>query len=160
MTINGALAGLVGITAGCAFVSDAVAILIGAISGIAMVLASEWLERRRVDDPVGAFAVHGVSGSIGTIAGGLFALPGTAAHKGLFYGGGWELLGVQALGLLVVAVWGFALTWGGLKLIQWFKPVRVSADEELVGLDVGIHGVPAYSHEPDFIDVDKLRTTP
>lgn len=160
MTINGALAGLVGITAGCAFVSDAVAILIGAVSGIAMVLASEWLERRRVDDPVGAFAVHGVSGSIGTIAVGLFALPGTASHKGLFYGGGWELLGVQTLGLLVVAFWGFALTWGGLKLIQWFKPVRVSADEELVGLDVGIHGVPAYSHEPDFIDVDKLRTTP
>lgn len=160
MTINGALAGLVGITAGCAFVSDAAAILIGAISGIAMVLASEWLEKRRVDDPVGAFAVHGISGSIGTLAVGLFTLPDTAAHKGLFYGGGWHLLGVQALGLLVVAAWGFALTWGGLKLIQWFKPVRVSTDEELVGLDVGIHGVPAYSQEPDFIDVDKLRNSP
>ena len=159
MTINGALAGLVGITAGCAFVSDAVAILIGALSGIAMMLASEWLERRRVDDPVGAFAVHGVSGSIGTLAVGLFALPGSAAHKGLFYGGGWELLGVQALGLLVVAVWGFAMTWAGLKLIQRYKPVRVTADEELVGLDVGIHGVPAYSHEQEFIDVDKLRTS-
>lgn len=158
MTINGALAGLVGITAGCAYVSNAAAILIGAVSGIAMVLASEWLERRRVDDPVGAFAVHGVSGSIGTLAVGLFTLPNTASHAGLFYGGGWSLLGVQALGLLVVAAWGFALTWGGLKLIQLFKPVRVTADEELVGLDVGIHGVPAYSQEPGFLNVDQLRS--
>ncbi|MBO9597329.1 MAG: ammonium transporter [Cohnella sp.] len=159
MTINGALAGLVGITAGCAYVSSAAAIVIGAVSGIAMVLASEWLERRRVDDPVGAFAVHGVSGSIGTLAVGLFALPDTAAHSGLFHGGGWELLGVQALGLLVVGVWGFSLTWGGLKLIQLFKPVRVSTDEELIGLDVGIHGVPAYSQEPGFLNVDQLRSS-
>ncbi|WP_027085578.1 ammonium transporter [Cohnella panacarvi] len=158
MTINGALAGLVGITAGCAYVSSAAAILIGAVSGIAMVLASEWLERRRVDDPVGAFAVHGVSGSIGTLAVGLFTLPNTASHAGLFYGGGWNLLGIQALGLLVVAIWGFALTWGGLKLIQLFKPVRVTTDEELVGLDVGIHGVPAYSQEPGFLNVDQLRS--
>ncbi|MFC5701213.1 ammonium transporter [Cohnella faecalis] len=158
MAINGALAGLVGITAGCAFVSDGAAILIGAVSGIVMILASERLEKHRVDDPVGAFAVHGISGSIGTLAVGLFALPGSAAHTGLFYGGGWYLLGVQALGLAVVAVWGFALTWGALKLIQWFKPVRVSRDDELIGLDVGIHGVPAYNQEHDFLDVDKLRS--
>lgn len=157
MVINGALAGLVGITVGCAFVSDAAAILIGAVSGVVMVLASEWLEKRKVDDPVGAFAVHGVSGSIGTLAVGLFAMPGTAAHEGLFYGGGWYLLGVQALGLLTVAIWGFGLTWIVLKLIQLFKPVRVSRDEELIGLDVGIHGVPAYSQDHDFLDVDQLR---
>ncbi|RED63892.1 ammonium transporter [Cohnella lupini] len=157
MVINGALAGLVGITAGCAFVSDAAAILIGAVSGIVMVLASEWLEKRKVDDPVGAFAVHGISGSIGTLAVGLFAMPGTATYTGLFYGGGWHLLGVQALGLVVVAVWGFALTWLALKLIQYFKPVRVSRDEELIGLDVSIHGVPAYSQDHDFLDVDQLR---
>ncbi|TFE19783.1 ammonium transporter [Cohnella luojiensis] len=160
MVINGALAGLVGITAGCAFVSNAAAILIGAVSGIVMVLASEWLEKRKVDDPVGAFAVHGISGSIGTLAVGLFAMPGTAAHTGLFYGGGWYLLGVQALGLLVVAVWGFALTWLVLKLISLFKPVRVSRDEELIGLDIGIHGVPAYSQDHDFLDIDQLRRNP
>ncbi|MFC5468694.1 ammonium transporter [Cohnella suwonensis] len=160
MVINGALAGLVGITAGCAFVSDAAAILIGAVSGIAMVLASEWLEGRKVDDPVGAFAVHGISGSIGTIAVGLFAMPGTTAYTGLFYGGGWRLLGVQALGLVVVAAWGFALAWLSLLLIKKFMPVRVSRDEELIGLDVGIHGVPAYSLEHDFLDVDKLRQQP
>ncbi|MFC3798531.1 ammonium transporter [Cohnella sp. GCM10012308] len=155
--INGALAGLVGITAGCAFVSDGAAIFIGAFSGIAMVLATEWLERRRVDDPVGAFAVHGVCGSIGTLAVGLFAVPSLSANAGLFYGGGWKLLGVQALGLAVVAVWGFALTWGALKLINAWRPVRVSRDEELVGLDVGIHGVPAYSQEHDFLDIERLR---
>jgi len=155
--INGALAGLVGITAGCAFVSDAAAMLIGAISGIAMVLATEWLERRRVDDPVGAFAVHGVCGSIGTLAVGLFAVPGLSSSAGLFYGGGWKLLGVQTLGLAVVAVWGFVLTWGALKLINAWRPVRVSRDEELVGLDVGIHGVPAYSQEHDFLDIERLR---
>lgn len=157
MVINGALAGLVGITAGCAYVSDGAAILIGAVSGIVMVLASEWLEKRKVDDPVGAFAVHGISGSIGTLAVGLFALPGTASHSGLFYGGGWHLLGVQTLGLAVVAVWGFGLTWIALKAINLWRPVRVSSDEELVGLDVSIHGVPAYSREHDFIEVDKLR---
>lgn len=155
--INGALAGLVGITAGCAFVSDAAAMLIGAFSGIAMVLATEWLERRRVDDPVGAFAVHGVCGGIGTLAVGLFAVPSLSPSAGLFYGGGWKLLGVQALGLAVVAVWGFALTWGALKLINAWRPVRVSRDEELVGLDVGIHGVPAYSQEHDFLDIERLR---
>ncbi|WP_027092769.1 ammonium transporter [Cohnella thermotolerans] len=158
MVINGALAGLVGITAGCAYVSDGAAILIGAVSGVVMVLVSEWLEKRKVDDPVGAFAVHGVSGSVGTLAVGLFAQPGAAAHSGLFYGGGWELLGVQALGLAVVAVWGFALTWLTLKLIGMWRPVRVTSDEERIGLDVSIHGVPAYSQERDFIDVDKLRS--
>jgi Amt family ammonium transporter len=157
MVINGALAGLVGITAGCAYVSDAAAILIGATAGIVMVFASEWLERRGVDDPVGAFAVHGVSGSIGTIAVGLFAMPGKASHTGLLYGGGWNLLGIQALGVAVVAVWGFAVTWLVLKMIRKFKPVRVTRDEELIGLDVGIHSVPAYSQENDFLDVDTLR---
>ncbi len=161
MVINGSLAGLVGITAGCAFVSDGAAIGIGAVSGIAMVLATEWLESKQIDDPVGAFAVHGVSGSIGTLAVGLFALPELAGevgkgYYGLFYGGGWSLLGVQALGLATVSVWGFALTWGTLWLIRKVMPVRVSKDEELIGLDVGIHGVPAYSQEHDFLDLDRI----
>lgn len=162
MVINGALAGLVGITAGCSFVSDGAAILIGVICGIAMILVTEWLERRKIDDPVGAFAVHGVSGSIGALAVGLFAVPQLASeagqgYYGLFYGGGWHLLGVQALGLIVVAAWGFLLTTGALWLINRIVPVRVSRDEELVGLDVGIHGVPAYSREHDFIDIEELK---
>lgn len=162
MVINGSLAGLVGITAGCAFVSDGVAILIGVICGIVMVIATEYLESKKIDDPVGAFAVHGVSGSIGTLALGLFAKPELTegvgqGYSGLFYGGGWQLLGVQALGLIIVSVWGFALTWTALKIINRFIPVRVSRDEELVGLDVGIHGVPAYSQDHEFIDIDALR---
>ncbi|WP_169083831.1 ammonium transporter [Paenibacillus sp. PL91] len=164
MVINGSLAGLVGITAGCAFVSDIAAIGIGAVSGIAMVLVTEWLESRQVDDPVGAFAVHGISGSIGTLAVGLFALPELTegvgkGYYGLFYGGGFSLLGVQALGLAIVSIWGFLLTWGALWLIRKVMPVRVSKDEELVGLDVGIHGVPAYSQEHDFLDIDRLKNS-
>ncbi|MWC26843.1 ammonium transporter [Paenibacillus sp. MMS18-CY102] len=162
MVINGSLAGLVGITAGCAYVSDDVAILIGIICGIAMLLATEWLESRQIDDPVGAFAVHGVSGSIGTIALGLFAKEELTSqvgqgYYGLFYGGGWQLLGIQTLGLVVVCAWGFSLTWISLKIINRFVRVRVSQDEELVGLDVGIHGVPAYSQEHDFLDLEHLK---
>ncbi|WP_240416417.1 ammonium transporter [Paenibacillus periandrae] len=164
MVINGSLAGLVGITAGCAFVSDIVAILIGAVCGIAMVFATEFLESKRIDDPVGAFAVHGVSGSIGTLAIGLFAKPELTAgygqgYSGLLYGGGWSLLGVQTLGLITVSVWGFGLTWFAFKLIKKIVPVRVSRDEELVGLDVGIHGVPAYSQDDDFIELTKLKNS-
>jgi Amt family ammonium transporter len=159
MVINGALAGLVGITAGCAFVSDAAAICIGAICGIAMVYATEMLEARQIDDPVGAFPVHGISGSIGTLAVGLCAKPdaireGTA---GLFYGGGFHLLGVQALGLVTVCAWGFFITWVFLKLIKLIVPLRVSRDEELIGLDVGSHGVPAYSQEEGFLDLQHLK---
>jgi Amt family ammonium transporter len=159
MVINGALAGLVGITAGCAFVSDAAAIVIGAICGIAMVYATEILEAKQIDDPVGAFPVHGISGSIGTLAVGLCAKPdaireGTA---GLFYGGGFHLLGVQALGLVTVCAWGFFITWVFLKLIKLMVPLRVSRDEELVGLDVGSHGVPAYSQEEGFLDLQHLK---
>jgi Amt family ammonium transporter len=159
MVINGALAGLVGITAGCAFVSDVAAMAIGVVCGIAMVFATELLESRRIDDPVGAFAVHGVSGSIGTLAVGLFAMPGlTKGAAGLFYGGGWTLLGVQALGLAMCCVWGFALTWIACKAIGKLTPLRVSRDEELVGLDVGIHGVPAYSTEDGFLDLNRLKS--
>lgn len=163
MVINGSLAGLVGITAGCAFVSDAAAMLIGAVCGIAMVLATEFLESRGVDDPVGAFAVHGISGSLGTLAVGLFAMPSLTKgvgqeYFGLFYGGGWNLLGVQALGLAVVSVWGFSLTWLAFLLIKRFMPVRVSKDEELIGLDVGIHGVPAYNQDHDFLDVELSKS--
>lgn len=164
MVINGSLAGLVGITAGCAFVSDIAAIVIGAVSGIVMVLVTEWLESKQVDDPVGAFAVHGISGSLGTLAVGLFALPELTegvgkGYYGLFYGGGFNLLGIQALGLVIISVWGFVITWVALLIIRKVMPVRVSKDEELIGLDVGIHGVPAYSQEHDFLDIDHLKNS-
>jgi Amt family ammonium transporter len=144
--INGSLAGLVGITAGGAFVSDPSAILIGAVSGLLMLFSTDWLESKRIDDPVGAFPVHGISGIWGTIAVGLFAEDG-----GLFNSGNWDLLGVQLLGLLVLCIWGFALTWIGLKLIQLWIPVRSTEEEEEVGLDISYHGMIAAYQEHEFI---------
>lgn len=145
--INGSLAGLVGITAGCAFVSDQAAIFIGAISGLLMLFATNWLESRKIDDPVGAFPVHAVSGMWGTIALGLFSTEG-----GLFYDGGWHLLGVQVLGLIVLCIWGFAMTWLGLSLIRLWLPVRSTEEEEEMGLDISYHGVLAAYQEHDFIN--------
>ncbi len=86
-----------------------------------MVLATEFLEGKRVDDPVGAFAVHGVSGSSGTLAVGIFAKPELTEgvgkeYYGLVYGGGWNLLGIQAMGLVIICIWGFLMTWAALKL--------------------------------------------
>ncbi|MDN4073116.1 ammonium transporter [Fictibacillus terranigra] len=144
--INGSLAGLVGITAGCAFVSDPFAILIGAVSGLLMLFATYWLEVKRIDDPVGAFPVHAVSGIWGTLAVGLFA-----ADKGLITTGSWHLLGVQLLGLLVLCAWGFVLTWVGLKFIQLWIPVRSTEEEETVGLDISYHGMVAAFQEQEFI---------
>lgn len=146
--INGSLAGLVGITAGCAFVSDRAAILIGAVAGLLMIAATNWLEARKIDDPVGAFPVHAVSGIWGTIAVGLFA-----AEGGLFNGGGWGLLGVQVLGLLVLCIWGFSMTWLSIKLINRFVPVRATVEEEEVGLDISYHGIMATHTSPEFVEV-------
>ncbi|GIP23810.1 ammonium transporter [Paenibacillus sp. J22TS3] len=145
--INGSLAGLVGITAGCAFVSDGAAIVIGVVSGLLMMAATNWLETRRIDDPVGAFPVHAVSGMWGTIATGLFA-----RDEGLFYGYGWHLLGIQIVGLLVLCAWGFLLTWAGLKLINRWVPVRSTEEEEEIGLDISYHGIMAAHQAHDFID--------
>ena len=147
--INGSLAGLVGITAGCAFVSDRAAILIGIVSGLFMMAATNWLEAKRIDDPVGAFPVHAVSGIWGTIAVGLFASDG-----GLLTGGGWHLLGIQLLGLTVLCIWGFVFTWFALKLINKWVPIRSTDEEEEVGLDVSYHGIMAIHTSPEFINVD------
>ncbi|WP_085520662.1 ammonium transporter [Tuberibacillus sp. Marseille-P3662] len=147
--INGSLAGLVGITAGCAFVSDAAAILIGGVSGLLMIAGSNWLESKRIDDPVGAFPVHAISGILGTIAVGLFS-----KNNGLFTQGNWDLLGVQVLGLIVICVWGFVLTWGGLYMIKCWIPVRATEEEEEVGLDISYHGIVAAYQDHDFIAYD------
>ncbi len=140
LTLNGCLAGLVGITAGCSAVSPNGALIIGAIAGILMIYSVEFFDRvAKVDDPVGAISVHGVCGIFGTVAVGLFATDG-----GLFYGGGFKLLGVQALG--VVAALGFAGVMG-LIIFGTLKSaigIRVSEEEEHSGLDIGEHGISAY----------------
>jgi Amt family ammonium transporter len=153
ITLNGSLAGLVAITAGCAFVSVTSALLIGLVAGLLVVAAVLFFDRIRVDDPVGATAVHLANGVFGTIAVGLFADPTVApaaavAKPGLLLGGGMAQLGPQLLGVGVVAVVVLALSaagWYATKLLA--GGVRVSRDEEIEGLDLGEHGNVAY---PDF----------
>jgi Amt family ammonium transporter len=150
MILNGALAGLVAITAPCAFVSVPSSLVIGLAAGILVVFAVLFFDRIKVDDPVGAISVHLVCGVFGTLALGLFAqdhfTPNTTGN-GLFFGGGFklffaQLVGVLAVGLFVVVASGIA--WGVLKAVVG---IRVSAEEEMEGLDVGEHGISAY---PEF----------
>lgn len=140
MTLNGVLAGLVGITAGCASVSLWGAIAIGAIAGVVVVYGVEFLEKvLKIDDPVGAVAVHGFCGATGTLLVGLFATEG-----GLFYGGGFELLGIQAIGVVSVAAWTLGTSFVLFKAIKKFNGLRVDEHDELAGLDIGEHGSVAY----------------
>lgn len=152
MAMNGALAGLVAITAPCAFVDHWAAIVIGAIGGILVVLGVALLDRLRIDDPVGAFPVHGINGIWGTLAIGLFGRAGLGKAAGydkmldgLFYGGGFSQLGIQALGSLATVA--FIVVSMGLvfKLIDGTIGLRVSRDEELKGLDIGEHGIESYA---------------
>ncbi len=140
MTMNGALAGLVAITAPCAFVTPLAAILIGLIAGILIVYGVQLVDKLGVDDPVGAVGVHGVNGVWGTLAVGLFH-----TTNGLFYGAGWQQLLVQTVGIVVVV--SFVLLVMGMifKLIDITVGLRVSRAEELRGLDIGEHGMEAYS---------------
>lgn len=142
LTLNGTLAGLVGITAGCDIVSPIGAVIIGTLSGILMLFAVEFIDQKlKVDDPVGAVAVHGVCGAFGTIMTGLLALDG-----GLFYGGGVSLLGVQALGVVVTAAWVAVTSALLFFAIKHTVGLRVSEEVETAGLDIEEHGlVTAYS---------------
>ncbi len=142
MTLNGVLAGLVGITAGCASVSNLGAVIIGGLAGILVLYAVEFFDKIHVDDPVGAVAVHGVCGAFGTLAVGLFALDG-----GLFYGGGLSLLFTQLTGVVAVFVWAFGLAFLLFKAIDKVIGLRVSEEDELSGLDSSEHGTVSY---PDF----------
>ncbi len=146
MTMNGALAGLVGITAPCAFVSPMVAMIIGMVSGVLVVVGVSLLDKLQIDDPVGAVPVHAMNGIWGTLAIGLFGRQSLGlAHEGLFYGGGFSQLGVQALGIASIA--GFVLVSMGIvfKLIDMTIGLRVTPEEELRGLDIDEHGMESYS---------------
>lgn len=148
MTINGVLSGLVAITAGCAFVSQWSAIIIGAVSGVIVILATLLLDKIKVDDPVGAVAVHGFNGVFGTIAVGLFD-----TKEGLFTTGDSSLLFVQLLGAATVVVWGLI---GGVviaKVCEKTVGFRASEREEEEGLDMSYHGIPAYNELERFADI-------
>jgi Amt family ammonium transporter len=146
MIINGCLAGLVAITAPCAVVSPVGAILIGLVAGVLVVFAVLMFDKLRVDDPVGALAVHLANGIWGTLAVGLFAVPGYAEGvTGLFYGGGFGQLGVQAVGVVAVGVVAFGLSLGFWALLKKTVGIRVSREEEIGGLDIGEMGMEAYN---------------
>ena len=140
MALNGALAGLVAITAPCASVTTGASIIIGLVAGILVVFSVIGIEKiLKVDDPVGAISVHGVCGAWGTLSLGLFATEG-----GLFNGGGASQLISQAIGVVAVFAWAFGT---GLVLFLMLKHtigLRVSAEEEKEGLDFGEHGNEAY----------------
>jgi Amt family ammonium transporter len=154
MSINGLLAGLVAITPACAFVSVSSSLIIGAIAGILVVLSVIFFDRRKLDDPVGALSVHLVHGVLGTLFVGLFAedgITGTATGNGLFFGGGWTLLGAQAIGVAAVGGFVFAASLVIWLAIKKTMGLRVSVKEEIEGLDIGEHGNQGY---PDFVTVD------
>ncbi|MDD3374130.1 MAG: ammonium transporter [Candidatus Omnitrophica bacterium] len=146
MAMNGALAGLVAVTAPCAFIDPWAAIVIGSVGGVLVVFGVVLLDKLHIDDPVGAFPVHGINGIWGTLSVGLFgkAALGVSAD-GLFYGGGVTQLGIQALG--VFAAVGFVGVVMGIifKLIDAAIGLRVSGEEELKGLDIGEHGMESYT---------------
>ncbi len=141
MTYNAALAGLVGITAGCDAVSPLGSAIMGIVFGIVIVLAVEFFDKvAKIDDPVGAISVHCVCGALGTILTGLFAT-GSTTEKGLFYGGGFHFLGVQTLGVVTVAAYVSVIITVVFLIIKHTIGLRASASDEIEGLDISEHGL-------------------
>jgi Amt family ammonium transporter len=137
MSLNGALAGLVAITAPCANVTPLSSIIIGAIGGVLVVLSVVFFDRIKIDDPVGAVSVHGVCGAWGTLSAGIFNIGGASA----------KMIGVQLLGVGSAFIWAFGAGIILFKVIDATMGLRVSPEEEMEGLDYGEHGATAY---PDF----------
>jgi Amt family ammonium transporter len=164
--INGFLAGLVGITCPCYWVTSAGSCAIGAVAGVLVILAMDLLEHLRIDDPVGAFPVHGVCGiwgtlSLGLFASGQFSAAGSSpfgvpkivegspeALTGLFYGGGMKVLAAQCVGSFIICVATFASAMAMFAALNAFGLLRVSKEGELLGLDIDQHGISAY---PEYV---------
>ena len=139
MTLNGVLAGLVAITAGCDVVSPGAALIIGLLAGVLIVVAVEYIDQKlKIDDPVGAIAVHGCCGAFGTICVGLFATEG-----GLFTGGGTQLLATQIIGVVSVIAYVAIVMTVIFKVLDMCIGLRVSEEEETIGLDMEEHGLPS-----------------
>lgn len=147
MTLNGALAGLVGITAGCANVSPLSAVIIGIVAGILVVVSVLTLDKMKIDDPVGAVSAHGVCGAWGTLAAGIFDQGGFSL----------AVVGVQLIGIVTCFVWAFGAGMILFKAIDAVIGMRVSRDEELAGLDFSEHGANSY---PDFHTVSDIADYP
>lgn len=142
MVINGILAGLVSITAGCNVVGPMAAILIGFIAGILVDVAVLFFDKMKVDDPVGAIAVHGINGLFGTLAVGFFATDG-----GLFFGGGADLFITQLIGVLTIALFSFSITFILMRVLKSLIGIRITSEEEEAGIDSVSFGVKSYSNE-------------
>jgi Amt family ammonium transporter len=158
-TVNGFLAGLVAITCPCYWVNPTGSILLGAVAGVVVVLGVDLLEWLRIDDPIGAVPVHGFCGIWGTLSLGLFATgefgatgpfapDNSAPLKGLFYGGGMQVLTAQFLGSLIITLSTFAVAMGLMYMVHLTGTLRVSREGELEGLDLHEHGTPAY---PEYV---------
>ncbi len=155
MTLNGSLAGLVAITAGCDTVSPVSAAIIGIFAGFLVVLAIEFIDKiAKVDDPVGAVGVHGCCGAFGTLCVGLFSDGTGTAYKGLLMGGGFSQLGIQLLGVGCVILWVTVTMIIIFQVIKHTMGLRVSRDEEIAGLDIREHGLP--SSYADFMSGDGI----
>jgi Amt family ammonium transporter len=152
MMLNGAIAALVAVTAAAGFVAPWAAIVIGAVAGAVAVVGVLAVERIRIDDPIGAVAVHGMAGVWGTLATGIFAVPALAGNLatgtgGLWYTGSFHQVGVQALGLLAVGAFTFTASFGSLWVMKRTFGIRVEPEVETAGLDVSEHGMWGY---PEF----------
>jgi Amt family ammonium transporter len=168
MSLNGALAGLVAITAGCSDVDALSSLIIGSVAGILVVVAAEFIDKYlHVDDPVGAIAVHCANGIWGTLAVGLFKHSNTLnddgsifSGQGLFYGGGWHQLGVQALGIAGIAAWVVVTMTIVFFLIKKINGLRAPAKDEIEGLDITEHGLPSsyggFMFDPEAIEPSEV----
>ena len=149
-TLNGALAGLVAITASCGFVEPWAAVVIGLVGGIMVFYSMKFFDKARIDDPIFALSVHGTVGVWGTLSNGLFAVPALSTdidwgQAGLFYGGGFSQLGVQALGVAASGLYAFVVSFIILKVMdKVMGGIRVTEEEEIIGLDLSEHGSYGY----------------
>lgn len=155
--LNGVLAALVAITGACAFVEAWAAVVIGAVAGVLTFFTSRWFDRAGLDDPIYAFSVHGIAGVWGAISTGLFATPELAettgvGKAGLFYGGGFEQVGVQALGVIGTFAFVFILSYGILLAMKYFMGLRVTEEEEMMGLDISEHGTYGYPEQMSLLN--------
>ncbi|MGN0398518.1 MAG: ammonium transporter [Blautia sp.] len=159
MSLNGSLAGLVAITAGCDTVSPTSAAIIGILAGFVVVFGIEFIDKVcKIDDPVGAVGVHGMCGALGTLCVGLFSDGAGTEWKGLFTGGGVKLLSVQFIGFIATAAWVVVTMVIIFQVIKHTMGLRVSADEEIAGLDVREHGLA--SSYADFLTTDNMASVP
>lgn len=159
-TLNGALAGLVAITASCGFVEPWAAVVIGIVGGLIVVVSMKLFDRAKIDDPIFALSVHGTVGVWGTLSNGLFAIPELSTdigwgQAGLFYGGGFTQLGVQTMGVVAAGIYAFVVSFAILWVMKKVMggSLRVTEEEEIMGLDISEHG--SYGYPESMIKEEK-----